>query len=176
MTRIAAVTMVRDDIFFLRHWLDHYGTALGRENCYVVNHGHGAEVAALAQGCNLVGIPGFAHRNFDMKRWRLLNNLVMGLRAYYDHVIVGDVDELVVVDPAAGAGLAEYLGAFGANRVLTPLARRDSPAGHRARAGGVTRHRSPPLGAVRAGLFQALRGVRRDQDCARRAFHAVRQA
>ncbi|MFZ5963859.1 glycosyltransferase family 2 protein [Thalassococcus sp. BH17M4-6] len=120
-TTAAAVTMVRDDAFFLRAWLRHYGGLLGRENCYVINHGRGAEVAELAQGCNVIGLPGDPHPNFDMKRWRLLNGLVGGLRSYYNHVIVGDVDELVVVDPAAGQDLLQFLADQPLRRVLTPL-------------------------------------------------------
>ena len=102
MGRIAAVTMVRDDAFFLDIWLRHYGGLLGRENCYVVNHGRGAGVAQQAAGCNIIGIPGDPHPNFDMKRWRVLNNIGMGLRSYYDHVIVGDVDDIVIIDPDDG--------------------------------------------------------------------------
>ena len=120
-SKVAAVTMVREDLFFLRAWLHHYGEVLGRENCYIVNHGRGEEVADLATGCTVIGIPGDPHKNFDMKRWRLLNNLVMGLRSYYDHVIVGDVDELVVVDPASGKDLLEYLSEAPIRRILTPL-------------------------------------------------------
>ena len=86
-----------------------------------MNHGRGEEVADLATGCTVIGIPGDPHKNFDMKRWRLLNNLVMGLRSYYDHVIVGDVDELVVVDPASGKDLLEYLREAPIRRILTPL-------------------------------------------------------
>ena len=119
-TVAAAVTMVRDDAFFLRAWLRHYGGLLGRENCYVVNHGRGPEVAALAAGCNIIGLPGDPHPNFDMKRWRLLNGLVAGLRGYYAHVIVGDVDELVVLDPAEGS-LLDWLADQPGRRVLTPL-------------------------------------------------------
>ena len=121
MQTVAALTMVRDDPFYLQLWLRHYGNLLGRENCYVVNHGRGDLVADLAQGCNVIGIPGDPHRNFDMKRWRMLNNFVMGLRCYYNHVIVGDVDELVVLDPDAGMTLPEWLETVPANRVLTPL-------------------------------------------------------
>ncbi|MEZ5715931.1 MAG: hypothetical protein R3D85_12635 [Paracoccaceae bacterium] len=120
-SKVAAVTMVREDLFFLRAWLRHYGEVLGRENCYIVNHGRGTDVADLATGCNIIGIPGDAHKNFDMKRWRLLNNIVMGLRSYYDHVIVGDVDELVAVDPERGQTLLEYLWDAPIRRVLTPL-------------------------------------------------------
>ena len=56
-----------------------------------------------------------------MKRWRLLNNIVNGLRSYYDHVIVGDVDEIVAVDPQAGKNLLEFLQSRRPNRVFTPL-------------------------------------------------------
>jgi len=121
MQTVAALTMVRDDPFYLKLWLRYYGTLLGRENCYVVNHGRGTQVADLAEGCNVIGIPGDPHMNCDMKRWRMLNNFVMGLRCYYDHVSVGDVDELVVLDPAAGMTLPEWLKTVPANRVLTPL-------------------------------------------------------
>lgn len=121
MQTAAAVTMVRDDLFFLRAWLDHYGAMLGRENCYIINHGYGAEVAELAQGCNIMGIPGDPHKNFDVKRWGMLNSLLGGLRKYFRHVIVGDVDELVVVDPAAGKNLLQYLEEAPEKQVLTPV-------------------------------------------------------
>ncbi|MCE8006730.1 glycosyltransferase family 2 protein [Aestuariivita sp.] len=121
MPEIAVVTMVRDDAFFLDIWLRYYGEMFGRENCYIVNHGRGEDVAAQAEGCNLIGIPGIHHKNFDMKRWRLLNNLVMGLRSYYDYVVVGDVDELVVMDPASGQDLRAFLMRAPPRRVLTPV-------------------------------------------------------
>lgn len=117
----AAVTMVRDDAFFLKSWLRHYGDVLGRENCYVINHGRGEAVADLAKGCNVIGIPGDPHPNFDMKRWRMLNNFVQGLRCYYNHIIIGDVDELVIVDPDDGRNLLEYLTDQPQKRMLTPL-------------------------------------------------------
>lgn len=118
--KIATVTMLRDDLFFLKIWLDYYGAMLGRENCYIVNHGHNPAVTEMARGCNIIGIPGDHHKNFDMKRWRLLNNLVQGLNAYFDHVIVGDVDELVVLDPRLGS-LPEFLATQKQRQVITPL-------------------------------------------------------
>lgn len=121
MQTVAAVTMVRDDPFFLRAWLRHYGGQFGRENCYIINHGRGTAVSEMAEGCNVIGIPGDPHKNFDMKRWRLLNGLVEGLRAYYKHVIVGDVDELVVLDPEEGSDLKEWLAQMPGKQVLTPL-------------------------------------------------------
>ncbi|MGB7242287.1 MAG: glycosyltransferase family 2 protein [Sulfitobacter sp.] len=121
MQTVAAVTMVRDDLFFLKAWLRHYGGLFGRENCYIVNHGRGEAVAKLASGCNVIGIPGDPHKKFDIKRWGLLNNLTGGLRRYYRHVVVGDVDELVIVDPNAGQNLREYLETAKSGQVLTPL-------------------------------------------------------
>lgn len=121
MQTAAAVTMVRDDLFFLRAWLRHYGGLLGRENCYIINHGRGGAVAHEAEGCNLIGIPGDPHKNFDVKRWGLLNGIVGGLRRYYRHIIVGDVDELVVLDPDSGQTLTERLAETRENQVLTPL-------------------------------------------------------
>ncbi|UOA26992.1 glycosyltransferase family 2 protein [Pseudosulfitobacter sp. DSM 107133] len=121
MQTVAVVTMVRDDAFFLKAWLRHYGEMFGRQNCYVINHGYGEEVAELAKGCNIIGIPGDPHKNFDVKRWSLLNNLFGGLRRYYKHVIVGDVDELVVVDPQAGVNLLQWLEKADTDRVYTPV-------------------------------------------------------
>ncbi|MFK7877742.1 MAG: glycosyltransferase family 2 protein [Paracoccaceae bacterium] len=121
MQTAAALTMVRDDAFFLKAWLRHYGALFGRENCYIVNHGRGSLVADLAAGCNVIGIPGDPHRNFDVKRWGMLNGFVDGLRKYYRHVIVGDVDELIVVDPQTGQTLLDWLKAAKGGQVYTPL-------------------------------------------------------
>ena len=35
MKRIAALTMVRNDDFFLRKWVEYYGSELGKENLYI---------------------------------------------------------------------------------------------------------------------------------------------
>ncbi|EEX14508.1 conserved hypothetical protein [Citreicella sp. SE45] len=68
----AAVPVVRDDVFFHETWVRYNGAAPGRETCEVIPHGRIADVQRLAAGCNVIGIPGEAHRSFDMKRCRLL--------------------------------------------------------------------------------------------------------
>ncbi|MFV2038191.1 MAG: hypothetical protein ACC646_11445, partial [Paracoccaceae bacterium] len=75
-TNVAVLTMVRDAAFFLRKWTDYYGALFGRENLYVVNHGRENLVRELAWGCNVIGIPGDPHKNFDDKRWRVLNGIM----------------------------------------------------------------------------------------------------
>lgn len=121
MQPAAAVTMVKGDLFFLKLWIDYYGKRLGKENLYVVNHGRGEDVAEAAAGCNVIGIPEGQIEDFDRIRWRFLTALVSGLNSYYTHVIVGDVDELVVVDPATGKDLGDWLRDQPGGRVLTAL-------------------------------------------------------
>ncbi|SFR14761.1 glycosyltransferase family 2 protein [Poseidonocella sedimentorum] len=116
----AAVTMVRDDAFFLEAWVRYYEAAFGREALYVVNHGRQDAVRKIAAGCNVIDIPDGPRHEFDTRRWRFLNNMVNGLRSYFTHVIVGDVDEFVVADPERGS-LAEVLGRTRGNRILTPM-------------------------------------------------------
>lgn len=120
-TSVAVVTMVKDDIFFLRKWIGYYGGLFGRENLYVVNHGRGEAVTAEAAGCNVIGIPQGDVKNFDKVRWKLLNALLSGFGSYYSHVIMGDVDELVVLDPATGKSLPAWLEEQPKGQVLTPL-------------------------------------------------------
>ncbi len=119
-SNVAVITMVRDDDYFLDKWVTYYGGLFGRDALYVVNHGGQARVTEIANGCNIISIPGDPHRNFDVKRWRLLNNLLTGLRSYFNHVIIGDVDEFVVLDPEMG-NLADYLRDAKGGRVMTPF-------------------------------------------------------
>ncbi len=117
----AAVTMVKGDLFFLKMWIDYYGLRLGKQNLYVINHGRGDDVRQMADGCNVIGIPEGSVEGFDRIRWRFLNAMVSGLVAYYTHVIVGDVDEFLVLDPAAGVGLREWLQNQPSGGVITAL-------------------------------------------------------
>lgn len=118
---VAAVTMVRDDAFFLQRWVAHYGALFGRRNLYVINHGGGRVVPEIAMGCNVISVPLNDPHKLEMHRWRSLNAMASMLRQWYRHVIVGDVDELVVVDPAEGTDLAGFLEGIGRTGVLTPF-------------------------------------------------------
>ena len=48
--RIAAITMVRNDDFFLHKWVDYYGAQLGRENLYVYFDGEDQEIPSYCEG------------------------------------------------------------------------------------------------------------------------------
>ncbi|MEO8530604.1 MAG: hypothetical protein ABI459_05235 [Deltaproteobacteria bacterium] len=118
---VAVVTMVRDDIYFLKKWVSYYGDQFGRENLYIINHARELAVAEAAAGCNLIGIPEGDTKKFDIKRWRLLNGFVNGLLGYYSNVIVGDVDEFVVADPAHWTSLTDCLFHHRKAQVISPF-------------------------------------------------------
>ncbi|MDP3340996.1 glycosyltransferase family 2 protein [Frigidibacter sp.] len=106
----AAVTMVKNDHFFLRRWLAYYGGLLGRENLYVLSHGNDPEIREIAAGANVINVPYDATRTkFDRRRWELLSNFTNGLLRYHNWVICGDVDEVVLVDPLVAPDLLTYL-------------------------------------------------------------------
>lgn len=121
----AAITMVRGDGFFLRRWVDYYGSLFGRQHLYVMSHGNAPEVRAIAEGCNVVNIPFDPTREkFDRRRWEMLSFFTCGLLRYHNWVVCGDVDELVVPDPAVAPDLMQFLARFPADRtpaVLCPL-------------------------------------------------------
>ena len=117
----AALTMVRNDKFFLKKWVSYYGNMFGRKACYIVCHGLDLELEEISEGCNIITIPYRPSAKFERKRWDFLNSIANGLRSYYNHIVVGDVDELIVIDPKAEKSLFEYLSALQTGRVLTPV-------------------------------------------------------
>ena len=108
-SRVAVITTVRDDDFFLKKWVDYYGGFFGRDALYVINHGNQEQVRRIAEGCNLFPIPDTDTQNFNIRRWRTQNGLLSALRQWYAHVIVCDVDEFIVVDPETGHDLGSWL-------------------------------------------------------------------
>lgn len=102
--------MVRGDHVFLRRWVDHHGTTIGRQNLYVLRHGPDPEIDRIAAGTNIVNLPLCSSMSrFDRRRWSLLSDFANGLTHYHDWVLVNDVDEIVVPDPSTGVTLPTYL-------------------------------------------------------------------
>ena len=106
----AALTMAYQDHEFLARWVGHYGREFGRQHLYVLSHGADPEHRRIAEGCNVIGLPRDPTLfRMDRRRWSLISQFAGGLLRYYNWVIAGDVDELVIVDPAVAAGLVSYL-------------------------------------------------------------------
>lgn len=110
--RIAAITMARNDEFFLNRWISYYGAQFGEENLYIYLDGMDQKIPSGAGRSNIKKMP---HREQavqrgDKTRILMLSELARKLFADgYDIVIGCDCDEFLIVDPALNVTLAEYL-------------------------------------------------------------------
>lgn len=112
MKKIAALTMVRNDDFYLRKWVEYYGAQLGKEHLYIFFDGTDQVIPAFCEGTNAVCIPklGTDVVSNDKARVAVMSGKAAELfSAGYQLVIGTDADEFLVVDPALGKTLPEYL-------------------------------------------------------------------
>ena len=124
MKKIAALTMVRNDEFFLRKWVEYYGRELGKENLYIYYDGEDQVIADFCQGTNVSRHPKIGTQVVAAEKARLkfLSEKAAELFAKgYDLVIGVDADEYIVVDPKLGIGLREFLSRLDINVCLSPL-------------------------------------------------------
>lgn len=113
MKRICAITMVRNDEFYLRKWVEYYGTQLGRENLRIYFDGEDQRVPNFCDGvCTVLKprIPGMVVKA-EKERLTFLSHQAARLmkEEKYDLVIGVDADEYLIVDPKLGKTLQEYL-------------------------------------------------------------------
>ncbi len=108
--------MVRNDDFYLRKWVEYYGRELGgKENLYIYFDGLDQEIAPFCEGTHAERVPKIGTQVVSAEKGRLA---FLSMRAFelmksgYDLVIGVDADEFLVVDPALGKSLAEYLGSL----------------------------------------------------------------
>ena len=112
MKRIAALTMARNDDFYLRKWVEYYGGQLGRENLYIFLDGLDQVVGDYCAGTHAVAVEKIGSQVIEAEKGRLrfLSGKAAELLAGgYDLVIGVDADEFIVVDPKLGKTLPEYL-------------------------------------------------------------------
>ncbi len=125
MKKIAAITMVRDDDFFLRKWVDYYGRELGRGNLYILFDGEDQTVPDFCEGTHTFIHKRLSNQIVEGERMRLglLSDKAEQLmeRDGYDIVIGVDCDEFIIVDPKLEKGLAEFLSEQDINYTISPL-------------------------------------------------------
>lgn len=122
--QIAALTMVRNDDFFLRKWVEYYGRELGRENLYIYYDGEDQFIGDFCQGTNAFIHPKIGTQvvTAEKGRLRFLSEKAAELFAKgYDIVIGVDADEYIVVDPKQGVSLKEFLSQQEIDVCLSPL-------------------------------------------------------
>lgn len=111
LKKIAAITMARDDEFFLSRWIAYYGKQFGTENLYILLDGIDQNIPSNAGNAHITKLP---HENMsraagDKYRIKKLSELASELLQSYDTVIGCDSDEFLIVDPKTHQNLKQYL-------------------------------------------------------------------
>lgn len=112
MKKIAALTMVRNDDFFLKKWVEYYGRELGKENLYIYFDGLDQQIAPFCEGTNAQAVEKIGTQVVAAEKGRLRflsEKAAALLGSGYDLVIGVDADEFVIVDPKVGKSLVEFL-------------------------------------------------------------------
>lgn len=123
MKKICALTMVRNDDFYLRKWIAYYGEQLGRENLYVYLDGKDQKIPSWCDGVSVVAVDKIPGQVVEAEKGRLdfLSKAAADLLERYDLVIGTDADEFLIVDPALEMSLVEYLSKSDINVSLSGL-------------------------------------------------------
>lgn len=109
--RIAAITMARNDTFFLSRWIEYYGREIGTENLYIYLDGTDQDIPENAGTAHITKLPhtDMSRSAGDKYRIGKMSDLANKLLKKYDIVIGCDCDEFLIVDPALNTSLAKYL-------------------------------------------------------------------
>ena len=111
MKKICAITMARNDEFFLNRWVAYYGQLLGEENLYIYLDGTDQKAPGGAGKANVEIVEKKGIHVVDAEKQRLgfLSDRAKELLQKYDLVIGCDADEFLAVDPKIGKTLPQYL-------------------------------------------------------------------
>ncbi len=109
--KIAAITMARNDDFFLQRWIKYYGKEIGTENLYIYLDGKDQNIPENSDKAHITKFPhtDMSRAAGDKYRIGKLSALAQELLKTYDIVIGCDCDEFLIVDPKTNKSLAEYL-------------------------------------------------------------------
>ena len=109
--KIAAITMERDDEFFLSRWIAYYGKQFGTENLYILLDGLDQKIPENIGNAHITKLPheDMSRISGDKYRIKKLSDLAASLLETYDIVIGCDVDEFLIVDPRTKKTLSQYL-------------------------------------------------------------------
>ncbi|MBO5662736.1 MAG: glycosyltransferase family 2 protein, partial [Alphaproteobacteria bacterium] len=121
--KIAAITMARNDDFFLSRWIEYYGKLLGTENLYIYLDGTDQNIPENAGSAHITKLPhtDMSRSAGDKYRIGKLSDLASKLLAQYDIIIGCDSDEFLMIDPALNQTLPEYLSNKKINTTLSGL-------------------------------------------------------
>lgn len=122
--KIAAITMARNDLFFLSRWIEYYGRELGKEHLYITLDGEDQELPYNHEGTHIRKLPHRTLSRTQGDKYRIGVQTTLAKELFtkgYDRVIGTDADEFIVVDPKLGISLKEYLERTPITSSLSPL-------------------------------------------------------
>jgi hypothetical protein len=109
--RVAAITMAYNERIFLPIWLEYYGSQLGYENLYLIDHGSDDDSFSYAKTQNAVHIIRLEKTELDEDhRAKYISQFHRNLLADYDAVLYADADEIIIPEPRTGLSLRTYIG------------------------------------------------------------------
>lgn len=111
LKKICAITMARDDEFFLSRWIAYYGKQFGTENLYILLDGLDQTAPENAGNAHITKLPHtpMSRSAGDKYRINKISELAQELLKTYDIVIGCDSDEFLIIDPKTGTNLHTYL-------------------------------------------------------------------
>ena len=123
MKKIAAITMARNDEFFLTRWIEYYGREIGESNLYIYLDGVDQPIPANAGKANVIHRERVVEHVVAAEKRRLgfLSDMAAELLKTYDIIIGVDADEFLVVDPSCGKSLQTYLSEIDINPCVSGL-------------------------------------------------------
>lgn len=115
--------MVRGDAFFLARWVAHYAAIVPRQHLFILIDGFDQTAPPEAAGCQCLILPRVPiGPGWEMRRWQMLADFAATLLGRFDIVVMNDVDELLVNDPATGVPLLQAIGRAQEVGVISPFA------------------------------------------------------
>ena len=111
LKKIAAITMARDDDFFLSRWIAYYGKNLGTENLYIILDGLDQNIPENVGKAHITKLPHtpMSRAAGDKYRINKISETAHKLLKKYDIIIGCDSDEFLIVDPKTKQTLPQYL-------------------------------------------------------------------
>jgi hypothetical protein len=105
--KVFALTFAYNESFFLPRWAAYYGSQLGLENLFVLDHGSTDLSTAGLGAVNIIRAPRTPFD--DVRKANFATHEHAALMQYYDAGFVMDVDEFIVADPAKYQSLREFV-------------------------------------------------------------------
>jgi hypothetical protein len=122
--KIAAITMARNDEFFVKRWIAYYGELFGTENLYLYLDGLDQKKPSGAGRTNIEILAKTELPRLKFDKWRadfISKKATELFNGGYDIVIATDSDEFIFLDPNTNMSLPEYLSHIKINGSVSAL-------------------------------------------------------